>query len=62
MILIRYLAPAALGSLLVKAAEEQTAIRESCKTSTEGFRDAQRLYLAEAQKEGRPQYREPPIS
>ncbi|WP_293948655.1 hypothetical protein [Sneathiella sp.] len=55
MILIRYLAPAALGSLLVKAAEEQTAIRESCKTSTEGFRDAQRLYSAEGQKEGRPQ-------
>ncbi|WP_334128213.1 hypothetical protein [Sneathiella sp.] len=52
MILIRYLAPGALGSLLVKTAEEQTAARSSQLATTRGG-DAEILYLWNEQKEGR---------
>lgn len=52
MILIRYLAPGALGSLLVKTAEEQTAARSGQLATTRGG-DAEILYLWNEQKEGR---------
>ena len=52
MILIRYLAPAALGSLLVKSAEEQTVPRPGQRNTKHGG-DAEILYLASTQKEGR---------